>query len=244
MLAFLAGVLLKVYDDFVDDVPVLTNGYVVTSLRTLQIAVTALVLAGDFWIALVFALFNGLCAFSSWEEYSRPHVVSYWPLGALCLGLSWPHRPSFGAIDGAILTTLLGVAVFEPKAFPEETSWQKGVYRLLGGWYVLTLAIGFRQIGSSMRSILWLFGGYALASSVAQMLRLCYPDTYHVEQGVDENVHAPTRRPPRRVSDEDLPELRETMKPKGTPDGKGREEPDREDAREEVNERPVRDVES
>ena len=172
MLPFLVGVLLKVYDDFVDDEPILTNAYVVTSLRTVQIGLTALVLAGDFWVCLTFALFNGLCALSSWDEYSGPHVVSYWALGLLCLGLSWSHRPTFGSIDAAVLVGLLGLAVFEPKAFPEETSWLKGLSRFWGAWCLLSTAQLFRRINSSTRSLLWMFGGYSLASSVAQMLKL------------------------------------------------------------------------
>jgi hypothetical protein len=172
MLPFGVGVLLKVYDDFVDDVPVLTNEYVVTSLRTLQIGLAALVLAGDFWVCLTFVLFNGLCALSSWAEYSGPHVLSYWALGLLCLGVSWPHRPAFGSLDAAVLVGLLGVAVFEPIAFPEETGWLKGLSRFWGAWCLLSAAMLFRRINSSTRSLLWMFGGYSLASSVAQALRL------------------------------------------------------------------------
>jgi hypothetical protein len=172
MLPFLLGVLLKIYDDFVDDNPVLTNEYVITSLRTLQIGIAALVLAGDFWICLGFALFNGLCALSSWSEYSRPHVVSYWALGILCFGMSWTHRPPFGSLDVAVLVGLIGVAIFEPIAYPEETSFLKGLSRFWGAWSLFTGAIALRRIGASARSLLWMFGGYSLASSVAQMLSL------------------------------------------------------------------------
>lgn len=172
MLAFLVGVLLKVYDDYVDDVPVLTNEYGVTILRTLQIALTTLVLAGDFWICLIFALFNGVCAMSSATEYSRPHVVSYLVLAPLLLLVSWPHRPSIGHADLAVCVGLLGIALFEPKAFPEETSWQKGLSRFVGAWNLLNAAVLFRTITPSTRSLLWMFGGYALASSMTQLLRL------------------------------------------------------------------------
>jgi len=170
MLPFGVGVLLKVYDDFVDDGMILTNPYVVESLRTLQIGLTTLVLASDLSISLTFVLFNLLCALSSWAEYSRPHVLSYWPLGVLCVGLSWSHRPPMGGIDAAVLVGLLGVALFEPKAFPEETSWLKGLSRFWGAWCLLSAAVLFRRINSSTRSLLWMFGGYSLASSVAQML--------------------------------------------------------------------------
>ena len=87
LLPFLVGILLKVYDDFVDDEPILTNEYVVTTLRTLQIGLSAVVLASDFWVCVIFALFNGLCALSSSPEYSRPHVVSYAALSPVSLGV-------------------------------------------------------------------------------------------------------------------------------------------------------------
>lgn len=172
MLSFLTGVLIKVYDDFVDDIPVLTNEYAVTSLRTLTTAVTALALAQDFWIYLGFVLFNGLCALSSWTEYSRPHVVSSLVMAPVILPLVWSHRPSVGPIDLAVLTGLVGVAVFEPKAFPEETSVLKGLSRFAGAWSLFSAAWLFRKISPSTRSLLWMFGGYSLASSMAQMLRL------------------------------------------------------------------------
>jgi hypothetical protein len=172
MLPFLLGVLLKVYDDVVDDNRVLTNEYVITSLRTLQIALAALVLSSDLWICLGFALFNGLCALSSWGEYSRPHVVSYWALGALCLAMSWTHRPPFGSLDIAVLVGLAGVAVFEPIAFPEETSAFKALSRFWGAWSLFTAALVLRRIGQSARSLLWMFGGYSLASSLFQVASL------------------------------------------------------------------------
>lgn len=217
MLPVLTGILLKLYDDFVDDNPVLTNEYVVASLRALQIGVVTLVLANDLWLCIGFALFNGACALSSWSEYSRPHVVSYWALGVLCLAMSWRHRPAIGSLDIAVLIGLLGIAVFEPIGFPEETSGLKGMARFLGAWVLLTGAIAFRRIGASARSLLWMFGGYALASSIAQMLRLCYPSACHVDQGVHEDVHASTRRPPGGVPDENLPEFPRGVNPEGTP---------------------------
>jgi hypothetical protein len=173
LLAFLAGVLLKVYDDFVDDDPILTNEYGIAALRTLQIAVTTLVLAGDFWLCLLFTIFNAVCALSSWVEYSQPHVVSYAVVSPLLLAVSWPHRPSLRLSDLGGLIGAIGVALFEPKAFPEETSWIKGISRFLVGWGLLTAALVLRQISSSARTALVLFGGYSVASSMAQMLKVC-----------------------------------------------------------------------
>jgi hypothetical protein len=219
MLSFLTGVLIKVYDDFVDDIPVLTNEYAITSLRALTIAVTALALAQDFWIYLGFVLFNGLCALSSWTEYSRPHVVSSIAVAPVILPLVWSHRPPFGSLDIAVLVGLLGVAVFEPIAFPEETSWLKGLSRFWGAWSLFTAALVLRRIGASARSLLWMFGGYSLASSLAQMLRLCDPDARHEDQGVHEDVHAPPSRLPGRVANENLPELRRGVNPESAPRG-------------------------
>lgn len=171
-LAFGVGVLLKIYDDFVDDDPILTNEYAVTTLRTLQSACTALVLANDFWVCLVFALFNGLCALSSFTEYSRPHVVSYVVLTPILLALSWSKRTPLQGLDWAVIVALMGVAVFEPKAFPEETSWLKGLSRLWGGASLLTAVLCFPHLNPSIVSALVMFAGYSLASSMTQMLKL------------------------------------------------------------------------
>lgn len=171
-LAVLSGLLLKVYDDFVDDDPILTNEYVVTSLRTLQVACTAIVLANDFWVCLVFALFNGLCALSSFAEYSRPHVVSYAVLTPVLIALSWTRWTPIGALDWAVLLSLLGTAVIEPQVFPEETSWFKCASRIWGGMAMLTTVLCFPQLNPSMRTSLLMFAGYSVASSMAQMLKL------------------------------------------------------------------------
>jgi hypothetical protein len=177
ILPLLAGILLKIYDDFVDDDPILTNAYAIAALRTLQIAATTLVLAGDFWLCLLFAIFNGVCALSSWTEYSQPHVVSYAVASPLLLAVSWSHRPTLLPLDFGGLVGAIGLALFEPKAFPEETSWIKGLSRFVVTWGLFTAAILLRRISSSSRTALVLFGGYGLASSVAQLLKLsaCVP---------------------------------------------------------------------
>lgn len=172
MLPFLVGVLLKIYDDFVDDEPILTNEYVITSLRTLQIGVAALVLSRDLWICLTFAVFNAVCAWADWSRYSGPHDVSYWSLLIVCLVMSYSHRPPLGQFDAGVVIGLVGLALFEPIAFPEETSVFKGLSRFSGGWSLLTAALVLRRIGDSARSLLWMFGGYGVASSMGQLLKL------------------------------------------------------------------------
>jgi uncharacterized membrane protein YgdD (TMEM256/DUF423 family) len=177
LLALLAGVLLKVYDDFVDDDPILTNPYTVSALRTLQIAATTLLLAGDFWLCLLFVVFNGVCAWSDPSRYSGPHDMSYWAIAPLLLGVSWSHRPSLMSSDLGVLAGAIGVALFEPVAYPEEVSWMKGANRFVAAWGLLTAALLLRRISSSARTTLVLFGGYSLASSVVQLLKLtaCVP---------------------------------------------------------------------
>lgn len=172
MLPFLLGVLLKVYDDFVDDIPVLTNEYAIASLGTLQIALATLVLSSDFWICLVFGLFNAVCAWADWSRYSGPHDVSYWALGALCLAMSWRNRPALGQFDAGVGVGLVGLALFEPIAFPEETSAFKALSRFWGAWSLFTAALVLRRIGQSARSLMWMFGGYSLASSLFQVASL------------------------------------------------------------------------
>lgn len=172
LLAFLAGALLKVYDDFVDDEPILTNPYVVACLHSAHIACMMLVLAGDFWVCIVFTLFNLLCAWSDPSRYAGPHDLSYFPLVPLLLYLGWTSRKgSLGTVDWAILSGLLGVALMEPKLFPEEMSWMKFASRLWGATSFLT-AILRLPLHPSMASALAMFAGYSLASTMAQMLKL------------------------------------------------------------------------
>lgn len=241
MLPFLAGALIKLYDDLVDDNVILTNPYATTAILTLQVAVTTLVVANEFWLCVAFVLFNVVCAIARPSEYASPWAVSHILLAPVLLWVSWGSRSPFQMTDLPWSLAVLVGAGLEVNAFPEEFSWKKLAVRLLGSVFGLA-AIQSGTLSSSLRTAVWIHVGYCMASSVFQALCLGNPRACHVEQGVDENVHAPTRRPPRRVSNEDLPELRETMKPEGTPEGKRREEPDREDAREKVNERPVRDV--
>lgn len=171
LLAFLVGVLLKVYDDFVDDERILTNEYVIACLQTLKSACVALLLASDLWICALFGVFNAVCAWSDWSRYSGAHDVSYWTLIPICLALSWSHRPALGPLDAGIVAGFVGLALFEPIAFPEETSLLKWGSRFWGAWTLLTAAAVLRRVGSSMRAALVLFGGYSLASSLGQMLK-------------------------------------------------------------------------
>lgn len=177
LLPFLVGALLKVYDDFVDDEPILTNAYVVACLQTLKCACVALLLASDLWIWGLFAAFNAACAWSDWSRYSGPHDVSYWALLPLCLLQSWSHRPSLGPFDAGVAVGFVGLALFEPIAFPEETSVLKGLSRFWGAWSLFTAVLVLRRLGSSMRAAMVMFGAYSLASSVGQMLKLteCIP---------------------------------------------------------------------
>ena len=224
MLPLLVGVLIKVYDDFVDDIPILTNAYGIASLRTLTTAALTLVLARDLWLCLTFAVFNVVCAWSDWTRYSGPHDVSLWGLTLLCLAASWSHRPSFGQVDAGIALGFLGVALFEPIGFPEETSWCKAVSRFLGAWVLLTAVFVLRRIGSSMRSLTWMFGGYAMASSLTQVARLCYPHARHEEESIHSDVNPSSKSPPGCVGDDDLPELRRAVNQERSPVGHGGEE--------------------
>lgn len=172
LLPFLTGALLKIYDDFVDDAQILTNAYVVACLQTLKCACVALLFSGDLWICGLFAAFNAVCAWSDWSRYSGPHDVSYWTLAPLCFAQSWGHRPPLGPFDAGVAVGFVGLALFEPIAFPEETSVLKGLSRFWGAWSFFTAVLVLRRLGPSMRSALMMCGGYALASSVGQMLML------------------------------------------------------------------------
>ena len=169
---FLTGALLKIYDDFVDDEPYITDEHIVTILRYLQICCVTLLLSNDFWLCLVFALFNYVCMFSSSGEYKKPHVFAYVFITPLLLIVSWKTRTYLKGIDYAVISMLLGIAMIEPKIFPEETSIFKGLSRLSGTVNFITTSVCFPQISPSIRSSLIMFAGYSMASSMAQMLKL------------------------------------------------------------------------
>ena len=176
ILSFLVGALLKVYDDFVDDEPYITNEHIVKILQYVQICLVTLLLSNDFWLTLVFGAFNLVCAFSSFQEYTGPHVVAYSALVPILLISSWKSRLPFGtSMDIAMVVVLLGLALFEPKVFPEETSFLKGLSRFNTAITSITVGL-LLPLSPSMVSVFFLQAGYCTASSMAQMLKLtCLP---------------------------------------------------------------------
>lgn len=172
LLAFLVGVLLKIYDDFVDDDPILTNEHAIAALRTLQIGLTAVLLARDFWLCVVFLVFNAVCAASSPREYAKPHDMSYVPLVMALVGVSWPTRTSLTAIDGMTTLWVLGGGLTEATLIPEEVSWRKYVSRLLAASLSITALLHFPTLSPSIQSGLVIWAGYSLTSSTVQMLKL------------------------------------------------------------------------
>lgn len=172
MLAFLVGVLLKLYDDFVDDEQILTNEHLISTLRTLQIGITSLVLANDFWTCLLFVAFNLACVVSSYTEYIGPHVFSFLVLSPFLLATSWKHKSSFGSkLDIAGISIILGSGLVEPKLFPEESSIPKAISRFLGvlftGWLYL-----YFPFSLPIQAFLLISCGYSLASVFGQMVKL------------------------------------------------------------------------
>lgn len=187
MLAFLSGALLKIYDDFVDDEPYITNEHIATILRYLQIVCVVLVTHSDFWVSLMFTLFNGLCAFSSSEEYSGPHVVAYFAIMPIMLMTSWGKWTSISMYDVATFIIFLGVAILEPRVTPEETSWFKCVVRF-GGAYncFMTLFIYSTLFNPSVITMYKMMMGYCIASAAGQFLKLTWlnPSQYEAERAV------------------------------------------------------------
>lgn len=171
LLAFLVGVLLKIYDDFVDDDPILTNEHVIAALRTLQIGLTAVLLATDFWLCVVFLLFNAACAASSPQDYSKPHDLSYVPLVTALVGVSWPTRTSLTLLDGLTTLCVVAGAAVEASLLPEEVSWRKYATRLLGVIASVTTLIWLPQLSPSIVSGLVVWTGYSVTSATVQLLK-------------------------------------------------------------------------
>ena len=177
-LPFLAGVLLKVYDDFVDDEPILTNPYATATLHHLQLVVFAVVASSNFLLCVVFTLFNAAAAWASWAEYSRPHVWSYFCSAPLLLAVSFASRTPLARFDYPIAYGYLAYGLTEPRLYPEETSVFKMVSRGLAGYATLLGGLLFREsISPAMLDLMALSAGYSIASSMGQMLKLtgCIP---------------------------------------------------------------------
>lgn len=169
----LAGILLKVYDDFVDDEPYITNPYITTLLQTAQVMVYTLVAHNDFWLSFVFTAFNGLAALASWKEYSRPHVMAYFVLCPFLLLLSVRHCVPLRLFDYPIVYGFLAFGLIEPRLFPEEYSPMKFLSRFGSTFITITAMFIYKDLLSvSMLRLMTLSAGYSLASSMAQMVKL------------------------------------------------------------------------
>jgi hypothetical protein len=169
----LAGLLLKVYDDFVDDEPYITNPYLTTLLQTAQVMVYTLVAHNDFWLSFVFSAFNGLAAVASWKEYSRPHVMAYFVLCPFLLLLSVRHYVPLRLFDYPVVYGFLAFGLVEPRLFPEEYSPMKFLSRFGASFITVTAMFIYKDVlSSSMLRLMALSTGYSLASSMAQMLKL------------------------------------------------------------------------
>lgn len=169
----LAGVLFKVYDDFVDDEPYITNPYITTLLQMAQVMVYTLVAHNNFWLSFVFTAFNGLAALASWKEYSRPHVMAYFVLCPFLLLLSVRHYVPLRLFDYPIVYGFLAFGLVEPRLFPEEYSPMKFLSRFGSSFATIVAMFVYKDLlSASMLRLMTLSSGYSFASSVAQMLKL------------------------------------------------------------------------
>jgi hypothetical protein len=173
LLPFLAGVLFKVYDDFVDDEPYLTSPHVTTTLQLLQVALFTLVAQSSFVFTLVFTAFNACAALASWGEYSEPHVWAYFWICPILLVASFASRTALARFDYPIFYGYLAYGLVEPRLYREETSVFKMLSRGIAGWVSLLSQVLFQdELSAGMRTLMVLSGGYGVASSMGQMLKL------------------------------------------------------------------------
>jgi hypothetical protein len=169
----LAGILLKVYDDFVDDEPYITNPYITTLLQMAQVMVYTLVAHNNFWLSFVFTAFNGLAALASWKEYSRPHVMAYFVLCPFLLVLSLRHFVPLRLFDYPVVYGFLAFGLVEPRLFPEEYSPMKFLSRFGSSFVTIVAMFVYKDLlSTSMLRTMSLSSGYSVASSMAQMLKL------------------------------------------------------------------------
>jgi hypothetical protein len=169
----LAGVFLKLNDDYIVDEPYITDPFVTATLKTVEVMLYTLTAHNDFWLSSIFALFNGLAAIASWKEYSNPHVFAYFFVTPFLLLLSIPHYTSLRLFDYPVVFGLLAFGLVEPRLFPEEASWTKFAARGLSAYIGLTgIWMYHGDLSLSVVRGCLLFTGYAIMSSLSQMLKL------------------------------------------------------------------------
>lgn len=186
MLAFLSGALLKIYDDFVDDEPYITNEHIATILRYLQIVFSVLLFQSDFWVSLIFTLINAACAISSFNAYSGPHVVAYFVIMPIMLFISWDKRPPINIYDVAAYISFIFYLILEPRLNPEETSWFKFFVRGICAYdCLISILIAHYFLSPSTITLFKLFMGYSIASTAAQFLKLTWLNPYPLQSSFE-----------------------------------------------------------
>jgi hypothetical protein len=128
-------------------------------------------MVSDFNFSIVFYAMNVAMAIFHPQNYSGPCEISYLLLSPIPLIMSYAtYRPFTPSCFAIAVVGILGFIV-EPYLFPEESSIQKVVTRLVVSvFYIVLMSMGFFE--PWVRKLLYALIGYLLTSSFIQILKL------------------------------------------------------------------------
>ena len=172
LLAVLAGISSKLYDDL-NDMNIMTSDKVNEVLKGLTWVLLTLVSINDFNFSILFYVINLGNSIVNSNEWKSPYESSLLYVYPILLILSFHTRAYLTVADTLILCILLlFINLIEPYIFTEETSDRKMYSRILGSFNIVVLLLSslYFTISSSIVKILSAILGYAITSSVFQVL--------------------------------------------------------------------------
>jgi hypothetical protein len=169
----LAGVFLKLNDDYIVDEPYITDPFVTATMKLFEAILITLTAYKNFWVTATFSLFNAFGAISLWKEYSNPHVFAYFFGFSFLLLLSIPYYTPLRLFDYPFIYGHLGFALVEPRLFPEEVSWTKFINRFVTAFVgIIGTYLYGDLLSTSVKQSAVLCTSYIIVSSLSQMLKL------------------------------------------------------------------------
>lgn len=169
VVACLAGVACKVYDDLNDN-GLLPNPFHQRILEGFQHSALALISASDFTFAVIFYCMNVLNALSNVGEWAKPHETSLLILYPLLLIMSFGTAAYPSAFDAVCMGVSTLVMAIEPIIITEEASLRKWAIRFWTAFaYTVAFVVLRAHVARPVRTLLLYTMGYFTVSSLFQM---------------------------------------------------------------------------
>lgn len=172
LLPFLGGALVKLYDDLVVDNRIITDEYTVTTLRSLVVAIVTICVTSNFWICIWFLLVMLAGSILDPDAFKSPHERSLIAVAPVYLAASWSNQTPMHVLDWIFFGAVLVGTAIEAPMFQDDVSVAKLLVRGVSSIIVTALLIVFPSEFSTIRLTLACLLGYALTSSIIQMLFL------------------------------------------------------------------------